>query len=359
MKVLIDIAHPAHLHYFRNFARIFKDKGHEVLFTLRTKGIIISLARSYGLDYVVRSTVEKNKIIYALKSVFNILRVARNFRPDFFIDMGTVFSAPASKLLGKPHIVFEDTESASKARHLFMPLISVIMTPDIYMGDLGRKQIRFNSFMEMFYLHKNYYRKNRDIKTALGLKRGEKYVVVRFVSWEAHHDMGFSGLTTENKVRAVEEFSKFARVFISSESALPEELQPYSFELAPELIHDVLAGASLYFGEGATMAMESAVLGTPAIYINPNWLGYTLEAERRGLIYNFREDPASQGKAIEMGLKILRDPDSKAVFSSRSEELSENKIDPTAFLVWFVENWQESFRVMKSNPEFQNKFKIQ
>lgn len=136
MKVLIDIAHPAHLHYFRNFARIFKDKGHEVLFTLRTRGIIISLARAYGLDYVIRSTGEKNKIIYAIRSVFTILKLARNFKPDFFIDMGTVFSAPVSKLYGKPHIVFEDTESANKARILFMPLISAIMTPDVYMGNL-------------------------------------------------------------------------------------------------------------------------------------------------------------------------------------------------------------------------------
>ena len=213
--------------------------------------------------------------------------------------------------------------------------------------------------MEMFYLHKNYYRKNRDIRAALGLKQDEKYVIVRFVSWEAHHDMGFSGLTSENKVSAVKEFSRYARVFISSESDLPQELQSYSIKFSPDLMHDVLAEASLYFGEGATMAMESAVLGTPAIYINPNWLGYTLEAERSGLLFNFKEDSASQVKAIEKGLEILRDPDSKALIISRSEELSCHKIDPTAFLVWFVENWPESFREMKVNPDFQKKFMIQ
>lgn len=30
-----------------------------------------------------------------------------------------------------------------------------------------------------------------------------------------------------------------------------------------------------------------------------------------------------------------------------------DKIDVTAFLVWFIENWPESFKIMKENPDYQ------
>jgi len=33
------------------------------------------------------------------------------------------------------------------------------------------------------------------------------------------------------------------------------------------------------------------------------------------------------------------------------------KIDVTAFLVWFVENWPESFKTMMENPGYQERFK--
>jgi hypothetical protein len=32
------------------------------------------------------------------------------------------------------------------------------------------------------------------------------------------------------------------------------------------------------------------------------------------------------------------------------------KIDVTAFLVWFVQHWPESFSIMKQNPDYQNRF---
>lgn len=357
MRVLIDIAHPAHLHYFKNFTKIFQWNGHKVLFTIRDKGIILNLAKEFELNFIIRSRNEKNKLIYTLWSLYNIYKVARKFKPDIFMDMGTIFSAPISKLMGKPHIVFEDTESAHKARFLFMPLIDVVLTPDIFMKYLGKKQIRFNSFMELLYLNKNYFKKDNNIRDQLGINAFDKIIILRFVSWEAHHDKGLYGLTNENKRLAIKEFSKYGKVIISSESNLPEDLQQYKYDLSPVLMHNLLSEASLYFGEGATMATESIILGTPAIYINPNWLGNNIEAEKRGLLFNFKVDPESQLNAIKKGVEILEDKDSKLSFSLKSEQYMGTKIDLTSFLVWFIESWPESFKIMKKNPEYQQRFK--
>lgn len=64
MRIQIDISHLAHIHYFRNFAAIFKSKGHQVLFTLRVKSKIQYLTGKYGLDYKIRSRNSSIKIAY-------------------------------------------------------------------------------------------------------------------------------------------------------------------------------------------------------------------------------------------------------------------------------------------------------
>ena len=34
-----------------------------------------------------------------------------------------------------------------------------------------------------------------------------------------------------------------------------------------------------------------------------------------------------------------------------------DKIDVTAFMVWFIENYPGSFRIMKEEPDYQYRFK--
>ena len=42
---------------------------------------------------------------------------------------------------------------------------------------------------------------------SFSVKPGEIFTLMRFVGWGAGHDIGRSGLTTQNKIRAVEELS--------------------------------------------------------------------------------------------------------------------------------------------------------
>ncbi len=37
MKILIDVTHPAHVHFFRGAARELTDRGHQVRFVAREK----------------------------------------------------------------------------------------------------------------------------------------------------------------------------------------------------------------------------------------------------------------------------------------------------------------------------------
>jgi predicted glycosyltransferase len=165
------------------------------------------------------------------------------------------------------------------------------------------------------------------------------------------------GFTDANKIRAVKRFSEFAKVFISTEKEIPKALEPYLIKIPPEKMHDVLAHATLFFGESATMASESAVLGTPAIYLQENWLGYTDEEEAFGLLFSYKQCPEDQNRSIEKGIELLRESNLNQKMRANRKKFLQNKIDVTAFFVWFLENYPRSVKIMRENPDYQYRFK--
>ena len=178
---------------------------------------------------------------------------------------------------------------------------------------------------------------------SIGLLGVVSTAVLRFVAWQASHDVGHKGISLENKVRAAREFSRFARVFISSEASLPPELADYQIKIPAESMHHALTFAALVFGESATMASEAAMLGTPAIFVNRGGLGYTAEEERAfGLVFNFGESKVDQQRAIARGLDVLGMGDAKEVWAQRRSRMLTAKIGVTAFLYWFVTHFPRS-----------------
>lgn len=151
---------------------------------------------------------------------------------------------------------------------------------------------------------------------------------------------------------------KNGKVFISSESELPVSLKPYQLIIPPYRIHDAIAFASLLFGESSTMAEEAAMLGTPALYIYNNSTFYTTHLENKyQLMFNFSESEEDQIKAVELGKNLLSEPKTKADWAIKRQKMLNEKIDVTAFLIWFIEKWPDSYKIMKENPGYQERFK--
>src|SRR5690606_4988102 len=233
----------------------------------------------------------------------------------------------------KPSFVFSDTEHARLHHKLTLPFATRVFTPSCYRIDLGAKQVRFNSYMELSYLHPNYFKPDMDVLKLLGVGPDEKYVIVRFVSWAAAHDFGHTGMSLENKRRAILEMSKYAKVFITSESPLPEDLDPYRIHIPFDRIHDAIYYSHLLFGESATMASEAAMLGTPAIYLDDDGRGYTDDLEQKyGLVYNYSEAQSDQTAAIAKAVELLTNPESKSIAGQSRTRLLEQCIDTTQFM---------------------------
>lgn len=145
---------------------------------------------------------------------------------------------------------------------------------------------------------------------------------------------------------------KYGRVLITSEGVLPDELKPYQISVLPEKLHDLLYYATLYVGEGGTTASEAATLGTHAIHISTTgkYCGIFSDLNRYGLLWTSESDEDTIEKAIE----LLQDPDLKDLGQKKRNRLVDEKIDVTAFMVWFVDHYPESAGIMKGKTDFPN-----
>lgn len=357
MRILIDIGHPAHVHYFRNLIKIIQARGHIVLVTARNKEITHSLLNFYGIKFIDRGKGNNafiGKLLYTFKGDFIIYKKSIKFKPDLFLSFGSPYAAHVAKLFNKPHIAFDDTEHAKLTIQSYVPITGTVLTPECFTKDFGPKQIRFKGYMELCYLHPKYFQPDEDIYKLLKISKFDPYVIIRFVSWKANHDIGHAGFKLKDKISLVTELAKKIKVFISSEGELDDQLKSYVLEVLPEKIHDVLYYSSLYIGEGATMASESAMLGVPAIYINPLSSGTLKEQEQKyGLVYQCK----NLNGAISKALEILNIPESREIYRQKKVKLLEENIDVTAFFVWFIENFPESREIMTKNQGYQLNFK--
>lgn len=347
MKIHIDIGHPAHVHLFKNFASIMQKNGHEVFFTVRDKENAVALMIKEGFKFIETGRHYASpaaKVWGLIKNNIMLLSISLREKPGIFLSHGSLYTLLSSFLLGIPNVTLEDTGNEEQVR-LYRYFTKAILTSNSFRKNYGKKQIRYNGCHELAYLHPVYFTPDQGVMAELGLGQGDRYFIVRFVSWQASHDMAYSGLNLTEKREIITMLQKSGKVFISSESSLPDDLVPMMFPLLPGRMHHALAFASLYAGEGATMASEAGILGTPAVYINPMEAGSVDEQESYGLIFHFRTFDGVKDKITE----LLQDPSVKEKSIARSMKYISSKADLTAFLVWFIGNWPESFRRIKYN----------
>ncbi len=356
MRILIDVGHPAHVHYFKHFIAEMERRGHAVLVTARDRQEVHALLDAYGIRYVSRGTGAGStlgRVLYLPKADYFVYRAARRFRANFFMSFMSPYAAHASKLLGVPHIGFDDTEHSTTVFRLYKPFVDALFTPHSYRRAFGAKQFRFRGYMELCYLHPDRFTPDESVRETLGVGADERYAIVRFIKFGAVHDKKLSGFSTANRIRLVKALQKHLRVFISSEGALPEELEPYRLPTRAEQIHDAMYYADLYIGDSVTMATEAACLGTPSIRCGgvaktEEDVGNFVELEDYGLVSLFHS--SEQEEAISEALKLAAQPDAKAVWARRRQRLMDGMVDVTALMVWAAETFPESLDTLRDLP---------
>ena len=349
MRVIFELGHPAHVHLFKYTIWDLEKKGHEIKIAVREKeGMVSPLLEKYGFVYeMMRPNVQgmPRKAVTMIKNDLVLLKIARRFEPDIFVSVASPFSAHVSTVLGKPHICLTDTENAGLQLKLMVPFTRSILTPDCFLKQFpAKKHIRYPGYHELAYLHPNRFKPDPSVLDGMGIKKGEKYAVLRFGAFNASHDIGIKGFNKEDKKTLVRELSKYARVFVSSEEPLGDYFKKYESKIPIYKFHHALYYASLSLSDTGTMATEASILGTPAILMHPNALklGNYRDLQNYGLTLVYTNP---EREILTTAINILKDDKYKKIWKQRKKKLISEKIDVTSFLIWFIENYPESHKI--------------
>lgn len=381
MNVIIDIAHPAHVHLLRNFYFDMMARGHKVIVTVKDIPAAIQLLKLYDIPYTYLGDKKDSlllKFFEQLKYNIRLLRIARRERCTIAIGTSITLAhiAALSRLsLFRPRInavLLDDDDDEveplyAKYAH---PFADVVLSPKDT-PRVTKKVIYYPAYHELAYLHPNRFTPDPSVLDDAGIRyerdaQGrvrsvEPYFVMRFNAFKAHHDVGVVGLTIDNKRRMVQLLSQQGKVFITTERNIDDEFLPYRLHVPQNKVHSLLYYATMFVGDSQTMTSEAAVLGTPSIRCNTfvGRIHYLEEEEHRyHLTYGFRPDNSEAMFAKVEELLTMGTEPLKAEWAKRRAVLLTEKIDYTAFLTYFIENYPQSAeQTRKADISFWDRFK--
>lgn len=331
MEVVVSIQHPAHVHFFKHAIRELRDRGHGVSVYALDRGVTLDLLNAENLEHTVLASrgpddsVPLTQVVYETR----LWLAARRHDPDVMTAVGGVSVSHVATLLGARSVVFTDTGHATLSNRLAFPFADRICTPTCYRGPVGPKQYAYPGYHELAYLHPDRFTPSSDIADEVGVDPDDTLVVLRLIRWNAMHNVGGEGFSDlEGVVERLERTG--ATVLVTSEKRLPASLEGHRVVVEPHRMHDLLAHADLFVGESGTMTAESAVLGTPAIYVHENDTGLTEELAEYGLVFP-HHGPNRHAEALDEAVEILEADDRD--WAARRDRLLEDKRDTTTVIV--------------------------
>lgn len=335
MNILIDIGHPAHVHFFKNAIPTWRSHGHTVKITTREIPAALQLMEHLKLPYVIVSKKRTGLVGLALELIEHTCRIyplLKKWKIDACVSIGGTYMVFAGALARCRRIVFTDTETAITANRITFPFANTIVTPEAYPHNLGPRQVRYNGFHELAYVHPDYFSPNPETLKKYGLSETEYFSIVRLCSWEAFHDLSARAASTHKIKESIEKLKERGKVIIVPEGRMPEEFAGMSTDIQPEDFHDLLYYAGCCITEGATTAAEAAILGTPSLYINPSHPRITQTYAKYGSMHM-----AHPGEALEHHITSIMKPGTKESAQSVAKNITEEHINVVEFLTKTVE----------------------
>lgn len=364
MRILIYLGHPAQYHFFKNAIKQLKRDNHEVKVLIKTKDILEQLLNEDGVEHTnIQEKFRKNTkwgiLRASLSRTHKMRRIIHEFKPDIMLGTDSSIAQAGWELRVPAITTLEDDEDVLKIfAKLTYPFSTDILVPTVCrVGRWERKKIGYNGYMKLAYLHPNYFTPNEEVVKGYGITK--QFVLIRLAKLVAHHDDNIKGLDPSlvDKIISIAQTNDFD-VYISAETNLDERFKKYQLNIKLADIHHVLSHASLFVSDSQSMSMEASMLGTPNIRFSDfsGRISVLEELENAyGLTMGIKTD--NPKRLIDETTKLLGQKDLKEIFQKRKEAMLHDKIDVTAFLVWFIENYPESKKIMTTNSNYQYQFK--
>ena len=346
MRFLIEAHHPAHIHFFKNPVRIWRERGDDVLLIGRDRDVMKQLLAAYSYIPSRIVTRARGSGRFPLREMLErqaaVASAIRAFRPTLVLSLMGSYTQ-AARVLGVPNIIFTDSEFQSFNHRIAHPFATRIYTPECFWKPLGEKQRRYAGYHELAFLHPSRFTPRREVLARLRVNGGPsqdqapngapepgQYVVIRTSAWNTLHDVGESGLGHAFDGVMREVLAKYSAYVVPEGGKLAPEWEKYKLSVPPEDYHDVLAFARLVITEGASTASEAACLGVPAVYINTTRRGYLEDQEGRyQLVFNYTNAAAAARRVTQ----LLAEPPSAETLKQARERLIHEHVDVTQFVV--------------------------
>ena len=367
MRIAIHLAHPAHFHLFKKLIfHIINKTNNKILITYNDKDVLSELIKDSDLeDYSRKVWAMKNvNNAFSLKIQFiqKIIGVFFHyliFRPNVVLGTPIIITLVGYILRYKSIVLQEDDfDIIEKTANLGYPFASFIISPSVCRtGKFDDKVIKYDGYHELAYLHPDLFVPDKKIVDKY-IKSDNPYFIIRFAKLTAHHDVGIKGISNNLANEIISRLEKYGQVFISSERKLNSALDKHRISIDPKDVHHVMAFADMYIGDSQTMAAESGVLGVPFIRFNDfvGRISYLKELEENySLGYGIR---TNQTKLLMSKIDELLNMENRLdIFQKRRGAMLNDKINLVNFLSWIIDEYPNSFDILKKNPNYQDNFK--
>lgn len=356
MRLLIDIGHPAHVHYFRNLYHELSGR-HKITVTCKTEPIITKLLTAYQIPFIelgAKGSGVGDKIVRQVNFTRQIVSLIREHNVD--LAMGLSFSiVHASKFTKAKSLMFDDDDQAPQpvTAKFVSPYADMILSPDVLEFEHLKNAVYYPGYHELAYLHPKRFHPDPSILSKYGLTPEDKYFILRFSALKAHHDIGAVGISLSQKRSLVKLLSAYGKVFITMEAKLEPEFEAYKLPIEPQDMHNFLHYSQMLVCDGQTMCTEAAMLGVPSFRCN-SFAGRVsvLEEEEKKYELTYAFLPRNFDWMLYRIQELLKVEDYKDLWRQKRDIAMRDKIDVTAFWVWFLDKYPESASTMTKNIDY-------
>jgi predicted glycosyltransferase len=345
---LFFLGHPAHYHMFKNTIAELNQQGVRTTIMVKTKDVLTDLLDASGLQYINTLPQGRNDgIVGIIESLWVktsvLFRFAKQNRPDLMLGTSAEI-AWVGKLLGIKSLVFneDDYKVVKGFARVVYPFASAVVSPAICdNGPWQRKTITYQGYQKLAYLHPKRFVPNVEIVQKY-FDASKPYSIIRFAKLNAHHDTFAEGFTPEIASETIKRLQKYGAVFITSERPLEPEFERYRLNINPLDIHHVLAFAQLYLGDSQSMAVEAAILGTPALRFS-SFAGKisVLEELEENYQLTFGIHPSHPDELYRKIEDVFATDDRKNLFAAKRTKMLNDKEDVTSFYLRTINNIME------------------
>jgi uncharacterized protein len=330
VRVLFDIVHPAHAHFYRHLYARLVDEGHECRVLARNKEVTLELLDDFGIPYETKGSPRRWRIGQAQELAsrdLRLYRIGRRFRPDFVLARNPA-GIHAARALGAIGVFdTDDGRAAGLVFRLAAPAAHVITTPECIVDDFGAKHLRYPGYKALAFLHPDEFQPDPEVRQRLGVA-DERFGIVRLTAMDSAHDRNQQGVPRRLARELIGHLERDMRVFVSSEGPLPEEWAHLGFPIAPRYMLDAMAAASIVVGDSGSMIAEAAMLGTPAVFLGSfaHKRTYLVDLETTwGLTRVFLPD--EDDEMLATVAEIVDDPETPAKWQDRRARMLAHTVD--------------------------------